>query len=226
MSSKNKNAPVNPAGRAMAAGICLVVLLVLAWGPVTAAVDSAHRSAAYSNLHSLAGFYVNHTHPNGQAQPLTAGPNDTTYSVAQLFAQADQFNDANAWFVKSDPQLDGASIPTTVMDPQTGQMNSTFSSLPLAYEFAATINPAAQPLTTPIAWTRGLRDDGTWAPDSPWQGKGGHIAFLDGHVIWCDRVSNLPAGETMVRYGTNIATQNIREALPPGAVVLSSEPRK
>ena len=32
-------------------------------------------------------------------------------------------------------------------------------------------------------WTRGHEgDDGTWDPDSPWSGDGGHILFSNGKV--------------------------------------------
>ena len=35
----------------------------------------------------------------------------------------------------------------------------------------------------PIMWTRGHEgDDGTWDPDSPWSGDGGHVLFSNGKV--------------------------------------------
>jgi prepilin-type processing-associated H-X9-DG protein len=225
MSSSNKNSPPSPASRTTVAVVGVIILLALAWSPISGAIAIAHRAAAAANLHGIANLYVTHTHPNGQAQSLNAGSGDSTYSLAQLFARADQFNDATPWFIPSDPQLAGSSIPNSVMDAQTGQVNSSFANLPLAYEFVANINPAVQPFNTPIGWTRGLRDDGTWAPDSPWQGQGGHIAYLDGHVTWHDRLTT-SGNEVLLKYGTNIPTVNIREALPPGAVVLSAEPKK
>jgi len=67
-------------------------------------------------------------------------------------------------------------------------------------------------------WTRGLQPDGTWSMDSPFNGSGGFIAFLDGHYDWYEKAD-------FCKYGTNIPTVNVHEALPPDAVVLSAEPK-
>jgi prepilin-type N-terminal cleavage/methylation domain-containing protein len=78
----------------------------------------------------------------------------------------------------------------------------------------------------PIAYSRGLRDGntapGTWVDPAikPKLGgvfstKGGFIAFLDGHVEW---YNNLGTEDwcALRKYGTNVVTNKIYEALPKG----------
>jgi general secretion pathway protein G len=80
----------------------------------------------------------------------------------------------------------------------------------------------------PVAYSRGLRDgataSGTWADSKInfnlggiFSGKGGFIAFLDGHVEWYD---NLGTGDrcALKKYGTNAVTNKIYEALPMGGI--------
>jgi len=73
--------------------------------------------------------------------------------------------------------------------------------------------------TTPVAWTRGLRPDGTWAPDSPYAGEGGHVVFLDGNVVFFRRIDG-----GLRRFDGKGMTSNILEALPPGARVGEAAP--
>jgi prepilin-type processing-associated H-X9-DG protein len=65
--------------------------------------------------------------------------------------------------------------------------------------------------TTPIGFTRGLREDGLWDKDAGLYGsKGGYIVYADGHVKWCD-------GDKPVKFlrwdGTGY-TNDIRYAVP------------
>ena len=70
------------------------------------------------------------------------------------------------------------------------------------------------PGTTPVAWTRGLRADGTWDPGSPYGGRGGHVVFLDGNVRYFRKIDG-----RLTRFDGKGATSDIHEALPPGARV-------
>jgi type II secretory pathway pseudopilin PulG len=68
--------------------------------------------------------------------------------------------------------------------------------------------------TTPIAYTRGLQDDGLWDKKYGIYGStGGFIAFADGHVKWFD--GDKPV--KLLRWDRSGYTHNIREAVPADA---------
>lgn len=71
------------------------------------------------------------------------------------------------------------------------------------------------PATTPIAWTRGLQPDGTWAKHSPYGEAGGFIVFIGGNVAFYKNLKGGDGGE-LVRFDDTGMTSNILEALPPG----------
>jgi prepilin-type processing-associated H-X9-DG protein len=57
----------------------------------------------------------------------------------------------------------------------------------VSYDFALGVGANDPTSTTPLIWTRGLSTDGTWGIDTPWK-RGGHIAYLDGHVQFYDEL--------------------------------------
>jgi len=192
----------------------------------------APKSSAMNNLGQIAKSNLLYSFSGNNTRALTVQSGDTAHEAAYILARDVQFNDAVVWFIKSDPRLEGKTPPKTVLlgDPSKGVPNPEFAKLPLSVVFVANLPSNAPHTTTPIAWTRDLQSDGTWAHDSPWKGEGGHIAYLDGHVEWYDKVTLKTDNQSgyfngLVKYGTTIPTTNIREALPPGAVILSAEPK-
>jgi prepilin-type processing-associated H-X9-DG protein len=200
-------------------GGVLLIGFAIAIPTIRNVIGKAHRYEAQMNLVQIEKAY-DFYQSGPQPRLAVMQPGYTAQDFVLSFARLTHQNDAALWFIKSDPQLAGREIPKNIIlgDLTNGSANPAFMQLPLSYEILANIPHASVPTTTPIAWTRGLQSDGTWLPDSPWQGEGGHIAYLDGHVEWIEKFSS-------VKYGTNIPTTNIREALPPGAVILSAEPK-
>lgn len=77
-----------------------------------------------------------------------------------------------------------SSIPTDVGDLDDDQKQAIGWSIALPGDDA---NPKLeQNLRSgpfPVMWTRGHDgDDGTWSPDSPWSGDGGHVLWSNGKV--------------------------------------------
>lgn len=206
----------------------VVVFSALAVLAIPAFFGTDHHPLGFvysSNLRSIASAYQAYTTSEKTPRIYTAKPGDTVHDIAVLLAQNDGLYDAAFWIFK--PDLNGQPMPKNVLigDPSYGKINPDFAKLTLAWEFAANIPANAPPTTTPVAWTRGLQPDGTWDETSPWKGAGGHIAFLDGHVEWVDKKLTTEDAETrLVNFTTHQPTVNIREALPPGAVILSAEP--
>lgn len=165
-------------------------------------------AATAANLRSIASSYLAYTTPDGGSRTLVANYGDSTHVAAVILSQKAYLNDAAVYFTKGDP-LAPKTLPHLVIisdvDDPIPEVNPDFANATLSFVFIANI-PNDSPLTTtPVLVTRGLRDDGTWAPDSPYGGKGGYIAYLDGHVEW-------------------VTSFNLQEKLPPGAVILSAEP--
>ena len=72
------------------------------------------------------------------------------------------------------------------------------------------LEPSA-PDNTPIAFTRGLKYDGTWDETYGVYGSsGGYIAFMDGHVRWFDGKRPI----RLLKWGKEEYTSDIREAIP------------
>jgi prepilin-type processing-associated H-X9-DG protein len=68
--------------------------------------------------------------------------------------------------------------------------------------------------STPLIWTKGLDTAGVWSITSPWQGEGGHIAFMDGHVEFFPNLKDseykLASGSAS---GASSSTSSIADAI-------------
>jgi len=212
--------------------VCVLLLggsvIIPALGPVVVLHTDVYRQ---NNLGVIAKAYLAYSITGKTPRIIAAKPGDTAHKAAYLLAKYTDLNDASLYFIKSDPHAP-KNIPKVILLDLEGtdtqrSINPEFLKSELSFEIAANLSPNAPPTTTPVAWTRGLREDGTWSPDSPWGGGGGHIAYLDGHVEWADKLTL--DGECFTIYATRPnagkPTVNIREALPPGAVILSAEPK-
>lgn len=188
----------------------------------------AARPSSMANLRRIAQFYIVYCSNNGHTRKVEVQPGETAHAVAQLLAKETGLDDGSVWLFKNDPKLAGKEIPTYVLDPRTGQVSDNFARLPLSYTIVANLPLDAPPTTTPLAWTVGLQSNGEWSPDSMYLGEGGHIVYLDGHVDWFTKLDLIPGGNgaALVKYGTHTPTVNIHDALPPGTVILRSDPAK
>ena len=125
--------------------------------------------------------------------------------------------------------FDGAeNLPSLVLRKvssinRTVYLQSDFRRAPLSWSFAVRI-PEDAPDSTPVMWTRGLKEDGTWDMElSPFDKKGGCILYLDGRVRWFDNLNSEEGGK-LFKYGTGERTNNIAEAVFGGSGnILSSK---
>jgi len=198
------------------------------------------KGVSSSNAAQIAKTFAAYSQSSADGRVLTAKPGDTAHYAALILARDGSLNDASFWFNWSDPALAGKPHPKSVLvdaqgnstsgNLEDGTLNPDFARLQLSYVFAANIPLNAPVETTPVVWTRGLQFDGTWSKDSPWKGEGGHVAFMDGHVEWYDKLpltkTSADGPDPLVKYGTTTPTTDIREALPPGAIILPAEPAK
>jgi prepilin-type N-terminal cleavage/methylation domain-containing protein/prepilin-type processing-associated H-X9-DG protein len=164
-------------------------------------ITTAKKASAQSNAGQIAKSYLAFSTSGSNSRNIAStnenpGGRDANVAkkvedAAYILAKGAQLNDASVWYIRSDEQLSGANIPKVVI---SGDMNSatdvdpTFAAVsPKSWAFVAGVSNNAAPTSTPLLWTYGLKKDGTWDVNSPWKG-GGHIAYLDGHVEWADKL--------------------------------------
>ncbi|HVU37565.1 MAG TPA: prepilin-type N-terminal cleavage/methylation domain-containing protein [Opitutales bacterium] len=199
---------------------------------IASALTTAKRMAASSNARSIAGSYQAYT-TSGSNSRVIATPEQSSGNanngvakdindVAFILAK-NGLNDAALWYIKSDINLTGKSLPRLVIDSDIGSATAPSQSFvntkPKSWAFVTGLPSGSPPTTTPLLWTYGLGSDGKWVNASPWEGKGGHVAYYDGHVEWVDGgLSTDQGGTYFVSYptnsqGANKPTVNYKDAI-------------
>jgi prepilin-type N-terminal cleavage/methylation domain-containing protein/prepilin-type processing-associated H-X9-DG protein len=204
-------------------------------------ITTAHKAAAQNNAGQIAKAYVGYSNSGSNSRIISStkensgnkegGTAAKIDDVAYILAKFAQFNDGSEWFIKQDDALAGVELPKVVV---SGDMNSatdvdpSFAKAnPKSWAFVAGLSPNAPPTSTPLLWTYGLQTTGIWTTNSPWK-AGGHIAYLDGHVEWADKLTKEGNGVSFTGYatlGNGIAGQpqiDYNNAINPKAVVLNA----
>ncbi|WP_221028824.1 type II secretion system protein [Actomonas aquatica] len=194
--------------------------------------DSAQRAVDSSNLSEIGKAAMLYSTANRDALP---NPTQTSRTIGgtnqaywQWFGQIARFgglNDPTLFVSKLDDAIDPNALPLTVLDPDVTTpptLHPDLTALPtLSWNVVAGLR-AGDPPTTPIAFTRGLRTDGTWsgegtADDDPNRGPygdaGGFIVFLGGNVEFFASI------EDRLVSNTGRPTSNLRQAVPNRSTV-------
>jgi prepilin-type N-terminal cleavage/methylation domain-containing protein/prepilin-type processing-associated H-X9-DG protein len=171
----------------------LAAILIPAVGKVR---EVANKAKSASNIRSIAISYATYSTSGGRARTLNsakltdAGFEDNIYGVGSFLAKQVDLTDASIWIIGSDPAVADytATLPAVVgfrnADNVYENSDDWLSGVPIGYDFAIGISGNAPASTTPLTWTRGMDTrTGTWGRNTPW-GLGGHIAYLDGHVLF------------------------------------------
>ena len=168
----------------------LAAILIPAVGKVR---EVANKTKSASNIRSIALAYATYSTSGGRVKVLKSGSlgdDESIHGVAEFLARQADLVDAAIWMIPSDEEYINyaGTIPSLVgfRDEATNVFATTEDwkvDLPLAYAFALRTGGNDPSTTTPLTWTRGLESSGVWRPDSPW-GNGGHIAYLDAHVVF------------------------------------------
>ena len=131
----------------------------------------------------------------GQAKFPTNLDDQSPAGFAEWFAKKTRNPEVSYWYIDEDDKVvsliedeDGAGLPDPfpkdVGDLDDEQKNAMAWTIAIPGDDA---NPKLlQNLNSgpfPIMWTRGHEgEEGTWDPDSPWSGEGGHVLFSNGKV--------------------------------------------
>jgi hypothetical protein len=174
----------------------------------------------------------------GQASLIYAQGHQDTYAsttakdvweLAQLLANEAGLIECRIWSSRLDPAHDANLRFESILLPQEptqdgrpARINPEF--LKVKPSVAVALGPFSDtaPDSTPIAWTRGLKADGTWSADSPYGGQGGYIVFKDASVRTFHNLHD--DGGQLMRFDGQGKTANIFEALPPGSRISEYKP--
>lgn len=193
----------------MVALTIVFILAAITASELGALPEESRRSAAANNARQIdAAYLLFAMSGDGRRTLLTpsqvltgASPKDkglaeiatTIEDSALALAKRSDLNDASVWFIATDSRLARQTIPRQVVagDTRTAQACSPdfLKTSPKAWAMVAGLPATMAGNMTPLFWTYGLDTKvGRWVADSPWQGKGGHVAYLDGHVEWLEQL--------------------------------------
>lgn len=211
----------------LAAIAIIAILSTLLIPAVGNALAKARKTVAIKNLRSIATAHFAYTQDGGESQVIKA---QSAHDWARILAQYAGLNDPSIYILKSDPLVEAIELPPPrkIASPKeqpnaSWEIDKIFARYPLSFAFANKLSSQAPASTTPLAWTRGLKENGYWENakadyPSPYGNTGGYIVFLDGHVKWYTDLNKDDGA--LLHYVTREPTANIKEALSPGAEIM------
>ena len=186
----------------------LGILAAIIIPTVGKARETAQRAVDANNLRELGKAAMLYAADNRDALPNPAQENRPVAGSSEAYwqwfgqlARYGGFNDPTLLVSKLDGAVDQATVPTTVLNPAISSpptLDTAFVALgTTSFNVVAGLR-MTDPGTTPLAFTRGLRSDGTWAgsgtsEEDPTRGvygeTGGHVVFLGGNVEYYTTVA-------------------------------------
>ena len=190
------------------AAICLgLVAGAYTVSEIGMAREKARRSIDAANLRQIG--LACRVFASAHDQRLPVAPN--VWDFARQLAIGGGLTDSSVWLTEAESAVPANWNGGAVLAADGRRLSPAFANIRPSFAVLLSGLPADASGKTPIAWTRGLRADGTWAPDSPYAGDGGYVVFLDGSLVFYRRLDGLP------RFDGKGTTGNIAEALPAGA---------
>jgi prepilin-type N-terminal cleavage/methylation domain-containing protein len=212
--------------------------------------ETAQRTVDANSLREIAKAATIYAADNNDRLPdpnTTPVPADVTaptkYAVwIGLVAKYGGLNDPSLFVSKTDPLFDG-TLPVAVMDGTDAAkktLDPAFLQKSPSFDVVGGLK-MTDPSTTPLAFTRGLKSDGTWNGLANAGGDlgvygdaGGHVVFLGGNVQFYKAIDNklvntlgkatsdlamtIPRGGTQLIYGKDSGNGLAQEAgLAPAA---------
>lgn len=199
--------PLRPLAAAGGMVLALALVALLFGGKVS---DCGVRGRDASNVRQIVQASVIFASDNGDRLPVA----EDVWDYARQLALGGGLNDGTLWFSELDPAADlaGRGKMGTVLAADRGGLAPEFRALRPTW--AVTLGGLDWKMapTIPVAWSRGLQADGTWAAHGPYGTGGGYVAFLGGEVKFFEKLTRRNG---LVRFDGRGVTVDIREALPP-----------
>ena len=199
--------------------ISIILILAGILVPAVGAVrDTARKAAASSNARQIALAYNNFSQGGSRPRNITSGGSGSfeagtsIENYAGILARFGGLNSGEVWYIQSDPALSAqinavSQIKTVVDDPNTWAVGESTNLTvdPVSWNAACNLPVSGDQSTMPLIWTRGISETAsTWDTDSPWQGEGGHIAFLDAHVEFLEDLTDAMANSDGTGSGSSL----------------------
>ncbi len=224
--------------RARSVGFTLVELLtVIAIIGILAAIiiptlgsvrEKAQRAVDANNLREIlkaAQLYAA-DHQDRLPDPLlisnqVLAADELVWKWPGVLARDNLVTDPSFYFARNDPAFSG-TLPPFILKPgaDRNELHEDFTTgRTLSWEFVGGVK-MGDPATTPVAYTRGLRADGTWSATSGvYRDAGGFVGFLGGAVIFYPSTNpeTNPPGVFFSNNRTGSGTSrpaDVREAIP------------
>ena len=197
--------------------LCLTAILLSTFAADSfALVQQSNRTVDLSNLRHIAqSSLIYASDHNGQLPAAT-----DIWSYAGMLAERGGLEEARMWMSRIDPAYPHFNPDTTILTTSSTHprvLTPEFKETKPAYAVPLGKLNDKMPATTPVAWTRGLQSNGTWAKHSPYGSDGGgYIAFIGGNVMFYKNLGATPATGELTRFDGQGPTNNVLEALPPG----------
>jgi prepilin-type N-terminal cleavage/methylation domain-containing protein/prepilin-type processing-associated H-X9-DG protein len=208
------------------------ILMSLLIPAVNKVMESARRTKGANSLKQIATAYNQYCNDDVNGRNISGATSGLDWAL--VLARTGYLNDPNMYTFSGDS---GATkvMKKVIVDPDSKDNKAWGESGPEEFSvYLISDIPAGAPLsTTPIAFTRGIPDNtndksgssstvAKWPSSGVYGDKGGHIAFLDGHVEWFDDLGPDDDGGKLMKWGGSGATNDILKAIPGKAVVLSA----
>lgn len=183
--------------------------------------EKAQRAVDANNLREIAKAAMIYAADNNDRLPdpntiaaSTLTATEKVFLWPGILARNGVITDPSLYFSKIDPLFNGV-YPDSIISPgNRNTLDSTFTTdRILSVEFVGGVR-MSDPATTPVAFTRGLRTDGTWDPETGvYKDTGGYVVFLGGNIQFFPNT----AKNKFVSNRTGQRTDNILEAIPYNA---------
>ncbi len=221
------------------------ILAAVLFPGVQGVMRSAKKNSALNKLRSIGQGYMNWAQGGRvmtKTGTWTSGGNVATKvsEYAANLAIGASLDSGEIWFVDGDALLEKntiASMPKNVIKV-SGTAYIVDPALTLAITqgtgtswtvYTGTSSGLVGSVAVPLAWSRGLKADGTWptadglVTGSCWGSEGGHIVYGDGHVSWVTSTATTGQNYFTQTDGTATADWTKSKSVPTGATACAQQ---
>jgi prepilin-type N-terminal cleavage/methylation domain-containing protein len=201
------------------------VLMAFVLPSIGSVMERSRKSASQNCMRQIANAYIMYRESNGSFVKSDGGVINNLSDFALALAQEGLLNDPNCYVFPSDALARSTNKvkKNTIVHGDGKEFTKCWTNANADNNFSIFIiidlPDSCQPNTTPIAYTRGLKEGengGDWDDaNGVFGSKGGFIAFLDGKVKWFDDVKG-----KLMKADMTSTTNDIKATLPAGYKIL------